>query len=171
MLEFSCFGHRVVNYKKPKFDNSNRNSRMFRGTNPTGRRSEEGNNGARNNIVSYKCNEFGHIARNGGALINQLGPRFGNNAPVCQLCNNFGYIARFYKMDMRNNIRNPNSRMNMNKNERRNNSNSNSQKNVVKEHAKEFKEVFFKAKDVENTTKSLLNRLEPTNQKRKRENI
>ena len=53
---YNChdFGHREFNYKKPKFDNSNRNSRMFLDTKSIGRRSNEGYNGERNNIVCDK---------------------------------------------------------------------------------------------------------------------
>ena len=91
---YNChgFGHRAVNCKKPKFDHSNSNSRMFRGTNPTWRRSDEGKNGMRSNIVCYKCNKFGHIAKNYKVIVNQPKPSFGNNAPICQLCNNFGHL-------------------------------------------------------------------------------
>ena len=41
VTNFYCYnchglGHKVVNYEKPKFDNTNVNSRMFRNTNPVG---------------------------------------------------------------------------------------------------------------------------------------
>lgn len=66
LCSYNChdFGHGEINYKKPKFDSNNRNSRIFRDTDPVGRRFEEGNNGSRNNIVCYKCNKFGHITIN-----------------------------------------------------------------------------------------------------------
>ena len=69
---YNChgFGHKVVNCEKFIFDNSNSNSRMFRGTNPTGRRSSEGTKRMRRNIVCYKCNNFGLIARNHKSPIN-----------------------------------------------------------------------------------------------------
>ena len=62
---YNChsFGHKAVDYKKPKFDSNNGNTRMFRNTNPTGnqrrgsqRRSNNGerSNGVRNQIVCYK---------------------------------------------------------------------------------------------------------------------
>ena len=65
ITNFYCgFGHRAINCKKPKFDNKSSNSKMFRGTILVGRRSNEGNNGAGNNIVCYKYNNFAHIAKN-----------------------------------------------------------------------------------------------------------
>ena len=48
---YNChgFGHKIVDCKKPKFDSNNRNSRMFRDTNPSSnerrRSSRRSNNG------------------------------------------------------------------------------------------------------------------------------
>ena len=51
-----AFGHREANYRKPKFDKSSSNRRVFGNTNSIGRRrSNEGNSGERNNIICYKC--------------------------------------------------------------------------------------------------------------------
>ena len=66
------FGHKAVDYRKPKFDSNNSNSILFRDTNPIGnerrrysRRYNEvkRSNKIRRNIVCYKCNNFGHIAK------------------------------------------------------------------------------------------------------------
>lgn len=61
---FHGFDHCEKNCKKTNFYNSSRNSIMFRGTNPVGRRSNKWSNGEGNNIVCYKCKNVGHIARN-----------------------------------------------------------------------------------------------------------
>ena len=61
------YGHNVVDCKKPKFDNDNENSRMFRDINPTGnrrKRSHNNDSGERRQIVCYRCNNLGHITRN-----------------------------------------------------------------------------------------------------------
>ena len=50
-------------------------------------------------------------------------------------------------MDMRNNNWNPNFRRKNSTNIKSNDNNNNSQKDKLKEHGKEFKEVFVKAKD------------------------
>ena len=43
---YNCHGyeHNAVDCKKPKFDNDNANSRMFRDTNPTGNRRKRSHN-------------------------------------------------------------------------------------------------------------------------------
>ena len=160
LYNFHGIGHKVNDYRKPKFDNDNRNSRMLRSTNPIGnnerRRSSKRNfretrpnngdrsNEGRNQIMCYKCNNFGHIVRNFRAPLNQIESNMRNRALVCQLCNKFGYIARFCRMDTRNLNRNQNYRRNNNKNHRRDN---NRQRDEIKEHVEEFKEVFVKAKE------------------------
>lgn len=59
------YGHYVAYFKKPKFDNDSANSRIFRNTNHVGnrRRSHKNESGERRQIVCYKCNNLGHIAR------------------------------------------------------------------------------------------------------------
>ena len=95
---------------------------MFRNTNPTcneRRRSQSRStngkraNGVRNQIVCYKCNNLGHIARNYKGPDSQNGTNHRRNALACQLCNNFGHRTKFYRMDRRN--------LNKNENYRRNN--------------------------------------------------
>ena len=61
------YGHNAVDCKKPKFENDNKNSRIFRNTNPAGNRrkiSHSNDSGERRQIVCYRCNNLGHIARN-----------------------------------------------------------------------------------------------------------
>ena len=67
------YGHNAVDCKKPKFDSDNANSRVFRDTNPMGRRkrSHSNDSGERRQIVCYKCNNLGHITRNCRAHDNQ----------------------------------------------------------------------------------------------------
>ena len=75
------------------FDNDNENSRMFRDTNPIGRRKRSHNNdsGGRRQIVCYKCNKLVHIARNCKAPNNQNDGDQRKNVYVCQLCNKFAH--------------------------------------------------------------------------------
>ena len=69
-MKFYChnchgYGNYVVDCKKPKFDNDNANSRIFRNTNHVGnkRRSHNKESGERRQIIWYRCNNLGHIAR------------------------------------------------------------------------------------------------------------
>ena len=68
------YGHNAVDYEKPRFENDNANSRMFRKTNPIGNRRKRSHNnesGERRQIFCYRCNNLGHIVRNCRAPNNQ----------------------------------------------------------------------------------------------------
>ena len=97
-------GHNEIDFRKPKYDNDRRNSRMSRNTNPIDRRtynertSREGiSYEGRRKIMFYKCNNLGHISQNCHVPNNQQNPR--RRAPICQLCNNFGHTVKYYRID------------------------------------------------------------------------
>ena len=105
------FGHKKVDYKKPRFDSNNRNSRMFRDTNPIGnRRKRSCSNDIREGrlIFFYRCNNLRHIPRNCKTPDGQCDGEQRRNVSVCQLCNNFGHTTRFFRMEKRNLNRNHN---------------------------------------------------------------
>ena len=74
VTDFYChnchgMGHRAIDYRKPKYDNDRRNSRMSRNINPIDRRRSNERMSSewwpyedRRQIMCYKCNNFGHIA-------------------------------------------------------------------------------------------------------------
>ena len=91
-------------------------------------------------IVHYRCNNIGHIARNCRAPNNQCDGGYRRNVPICQLCNNFGHTTRFYRIDRRN--------FNRNQNYRRNNRRTDEcLKEEMKEQTKDFRDTFVKAKE------------------------
>ena len=79
--DFNChnchgIGHKAIYCRKTKYDNDRRNSRMSRNTNPADRRRSNERTSRRSyedrrQIVYYKCNNLGHIARSCHALDDQ----------------------------------------------------------------------------------------------------
>lgn len=53
-----------------------------------------------NDIVWYKCNNFGHISRDCRTQVSHLGPWYGNNVIVYEICDNMGHTTRFCRMNM-----------------------------------------------------------------------
>ena len=79
------YGHYVVDCKKPKFDNDNTNSRIFRDTSLVGsrrKRSHNNGSGERRQIVYYRCNNLRLIARNFRAPNNQCDGGKERNVPL-----------------------------------------------------------------------------------------
>ena len=61
------YGHNAIDCKKPRFDNDNLDSRMFSDTKPTGNKRKISHNNdsrERRQIICFRCNNLGHIARN-----------------------------------------------------------------------------------------------------------
>ena len=67
------------------------NNVIYKSINPTTSRSIEATNLIRNRVMCYKCNNFGHIARDHRLQTNQFGPRYGNRVIACHIYNNLGH--------------------------------------------------------------------------------
>ena len=80
------YGHNVVDCKKSRFDNDNENSRMFMDTTPIGNRRKRSHNnesGETRQIIFYRCNNLGHIARKCRTPNNKCDGEQRRNVTVC----------------------------------------------------------------------------------------
>ena len=77
---FFSYGHKSNKCRKPRYNN---NSGMYESTNLAFGRPIGENNVIKNGFMCYKCNKFGHIARDRRLQNNQFGPRYQKNVIAC----------------------------------------------------------------------------------------